>query len=96
MCVCVCVHREHPLALVAVQELLSLGMRGTDIMSVVMTAVPQFSTCEWSVTASGSSVSRYCNRLSFIYDACICVCECLCSLNLIIGKLFCWVVNSYV
>ncbi|XP_070206062.1 anaphase-promoting complex subunit 7-like isoform X2 [Littorina saxatilis] len=39
--------REHPLALVAVRELLSLGMRGTDVMSVVMTAVPQFSTCEW-------------------------------------------------
>ena len=47
-----CVHREHPLALVAVRELLSLGMRGTDVMSVVMTAVPQFSTCEWSVSAS--------------------------------------------
>lgn len=39
--------REHPLALVAIRELLSLGMRGTDVMSVIMTAVPQFSTSEW-------------------------------------------------
>lgn len=39
--------REHPLALVAVRELLFLGMRGTDVMSVIMTAVPQFSNCEW-------------------------------------------------
>ncbi|XP_076453110.1 anaphase-promoting complex subunit 7-like isoform X1 [Babylonia areolata] len=39
--------REHPLALVAMRELLSLGMRGTDVMSLVTTALPHFSSCDW-------------------------------------------------
>ncbi|KAK7494010.1 hypothetical protein BaRGS_00014668 [Batillaria attramentaria] len=41
--------REHPLALMAVRELLSLGMRGTDVMSMIMGAVPQSTTCDWLV-----------------------------------------------
>lgn len=39
--------REHPLALVAIRELLSLGMRGTDVLSIIMSSVPQSSACDW-------------------------------------------------
>ncbi|XP_025092890.1 anaphase-promoting complex subunit 7-like [Pomacea canaliculata] len=39
--------REHPLGLVAVRELLTLGMRGPDVMSAIMATAPFFSNCEW-------------------------------------------------
>ncbi|KAH9513955.1 Anaphase promoting complex subunit 7 [Bulinus truncatus] len=38
--------REHPLALDALTSLLSLGMRGVDLMSYIMNSIPQ-SSCEW-------------------------------------------------
>lgn len=38
--------REHPLALAALTCLLSLGMRGVDLMSYIMNSIPQ-SSCDW-------------------------------------------------